>query len=137
MSVRPVPPLRRPAAAAALIVALSVTLAACADGDSARPAGSRASGSAGDSCISDFDPAKDYFLVKSTVEHAKNFTLRYEKSYQVLTVKEPYPKGKPESYVLVKCGAPKPKLTGDLAKAQQITTRSRACTPPRPRTYRC
>ncbi|WP_455351329.1 ABC transporter substrate-binding protein [Streptomyces sp. SYSU K217416] len=121
MSVRPVPPLRRPAGIAALIAALSFTLAACANGDSARPADSRASGSAA-SCISDFDPAKDYFPVKSTVEHAKNFTLRYEKSYQVLTVKEPYPKGKPESYVLVKCGAPKPKLSGDLANAQQITT---------------
>ncbi|MBT2401521.1 ABC transporter substrate-binding protein [Streptomyces sp. ISL-100] len=118
MPARPARFFRGPAAAAALL-ALGLTLTACGDGDTARPTDSRA---AGDGCISDFDPAKDYFPVKSTVQHAKNFTLRYEKSYQVLTVKEPYPKGKPESYVLVKCGAPKPKLAGDLARAQQITT---------------
>ncbi|MER6998847.1 ABC transporter substrate-binding protein [Streptomyces sp. NPDC000410] len=121
MPVRPVLSLRCPAAAVALLGALGLTLSACGDGG--RPtADPRASGSAADGCISGFDPAKDYFPVKSTVEHAKNFTLRYEKSYQVLTVKEPYPKGKPESYVLVKCGAPKPKLTGDLAGAPTITT---------------
>jgi iron complex transport system substrate-binding protein len=39
----------------------------------------------------------------------------------VLTVKQPYQGAKPESYVLVRCGAPKPVLTGDLAKAQQVT----------------
>jgi iron complex transport system substrate-binding protein len=36
------------------------------------------------------------------------------------TVKEPFPKGKPQSYVLVRCGAPRPDLTGDLADAPQI-----------------
>ncbi|MCT7357117.1 ABC transporter substrate-binding protein [Streptomyces sp. 15-116A] len=118
MSVRSLLPGRRRAAAAALLAA-ALTLTACG-GDSDPPTDARGE-SAGQGCIEDFDPAKDYFPVKSEVKHAKNFTLRYEKSYQVLTVKEPYPKGKPESYVLVKCGAPKPKLTGDLASAQQVT----------------
>ncbi|WP_240134492.1 ABC transporter substrate-binding protein [Streptomyces sp. MUM 178J] len=110
------------AAATASLLALSLALTACG-GDSAPPAAdTKAAESGGDGCIADFDPAKDYFPVKSRVQHAKNFTLRYAKSYQVLTVKEPFPKGKPETYVLVRCGAPKPKLTGELAEAPQITT---------------
>ncbi|AXE23452.1 ABC transporter substrate-binding protein [Streptomyces globosus] len=111
-------PGRRRATAAAFVAA-ALTLTACG-GDAGTTAGPEARAE-GEGCIKDFDPAKDYFPVKSTVKHAENFTLRYEKSYQVLTVKEPFPKGKPESYVLVKCGAPKPELTGELASAQQVT----------------
>ncbi|MER7666629.1 ABC transporter substrate-binding protein [Streptomyces sp. NPDC096193] len=118
MSVRSVMPGRRQAAAAAFL-AVALTLTACG-GDAGTTTNTQAQAQ-GEGCIAGFDPAKDYFPVKSTVKHAENFTLRYEKSYQVLTVKEPFPKGKPESYVLVKCGAPKPKLTGDLASAQQVT----------------
>ncbi|WP_282697237.1 ABC transporter substrate-binding protein [Streptomyces sp. CC208A] len=118
MSVRSVMPGRRQAAAAAFLT-VALTLTACG-GDAGTTADTKARAE-GEGCIKDFDPAEDYFPVKSTVKHAQNFTLRYEKSYQVLTVKEPFPKGKPESYVLVKCGAPKPKLTGELASAQQVT----------------
>ncbi|MGP3984505.1 ABC transporter substrate-binding protein [Streptomyces sp. KR80] len=120
MPTRPVMPRRRTLAAVTVVV-VGLALTACGDDTAPRSADTTAHGK-GRGCTDDFDPAKDYFPVKSKVRHAKNFTLRYEKSYQVLTVKEPYPKGKPESYVLVKCGAPKPKLSGDLAKAQQITT---------------
>ncbi|MGA5493828.1 ABC transporter substrate-binding protein [Streptomyces cinereoruber] len=118
MSVRSVMPGCRQAAAAAFL-AVALTLTACG-GDAGTTADTKARAE-GEGCINDFDPAKDYFPVKSTVKYAENFTLRYEKSYQVLTVKEPFPNGKPESYVLVKCGAPKPKLTGELASAQQVT----------------
>ncbi|MEU2490157.1 ABC transporter substrate-binding protein [Streptomyces sp. NPDC007883] len=118
MSVRSVMPGHRRAAAAAFLIA-ALTLTACG-GEADQSADAKAQ-VAGEGCIKDFDPAKDYFPVKSTVKHAGNFTLRYEKSYQVLTVKEPFPKGKPESYVLVKCGAPKPELSGELASAQQVT----------------
>lgn len=112
---------RQGAGAAFLALALSLGLALTAcGGDSGGPQDAK-SAAGGEGCIKDFDPAKDYFPVKSTVKHAKNFTLRYEKSYQVLTVNEPYPKGKPESYVLVKCGAPKPEPAGELASAPQIT----------------
>jgi iron complex transport system substrate-binding protein len=72
-------------------------------------------------CITDFHPGTDYFPSKSTVLDATNFTLSYHKSYQVLTVKQPYPHGRPESYVLVRCGAPIPQLSGNLAGAQLIT----------------
>jgi iron complex transport system substrate-binding protein len=72
-------------------------------------------------CITDFDPEADYFPDKSTVADATNFTVDYHNSYQVLTVKHPYPNGAPTSYVLVRCGAPAPALTGELAHAQQVT----------------
>ena len=72
-------------------------------------------------CITDFDPAADYFPDKSTLSEATNFTLEYHRSYQVLTVKRPYLGGRPVSYVLVRCGAPAPQLTGELAGAQQVT----------------
>jgi iron complex transport system substrate-binding protein len=72
-------------------------------------------------CINGFKPDSDYFPDKSTVTDATNFTISYHNSYQVLTVKQPYPNGRPESYVLVRCGAPAPQLTGELTHAQQIT----------------
>lgn len=76
----------------------------------------------GPGCIADYQPGRDYFPAKSRIEHATNFSIRYEKTYQVLTVREPYPGGRPESYVLVRCGAPEPKLTGELAGAHRIQT---------------
>ncbi len=44
-----------------------------------------------------------------------------DESYKVVTVKEGYPGGPAERYVLVQCGAPPPRLTGDLAAAQIVT----------------
>lgn len=73
-------------------------------------------------CTTGFDPGEDYFPVKSELEYATNFTLRYERSYQVLTVQQPFPGGAPESYVLVRCGAPPPHLPAELATAPQTET---------------
>jgi len=73
-------------------------------------------------CITTFDPAADYYPVKSQIDYATNFTVEYDKSYQVLTVLQPTQGGSPQSYVLVKCGAPTPELTGDLAGATVVTT---------------
>ena len=100
----------------ALIVAVWLTVAA-----SACAVHPRISGVGGSDCITDFRAGTDYFPDKSTVLDATNFTLSYHDSYQVLTVEQPYPHGRPESYVLVRCGAPTPALTGDLAGAQRIT----------------
>lgn len=98
-------------AALAAAIALALIPSACASpADTGRP-----------DCVADFDPDADYFPDKSTVTDATNFTLTYHRSYQVLTVKQPYPNGSPESYVLVRCGAPAPQLTGDLAHARRIT----------------
>lgn len=57
--------------------------------------------------------------VRSTVEYAKNFSLRYEDGYQVLTVHQPAPGAPAESYVLVRCGAD-PQLPPELANAPRI-----------------
>lgn len=72
-------------------------------------------------CITDFDPHTDYFPDKSTLSDAANFAIEYHRSYQILTVHRPYLGGKPVSYVLVRCGAPAPALSGELAAAQRIT----------------
>ncbi len=93
-----------------------------AAGESA--AGESAAGAALDAkgCITDYQEGVDYFPDKSEIEYATNFTIEYKDSYQILTVKQPTQGGSPESYVLVRCGAPKPSLTGDLAKAPVVTT---------------
>lgn len=101
----------------AVVATLALTVGACSS-----PADPAATNAAPDpDCITDFDPATDYFPNKSTVQDATNFTIDYHNSYQVLTVEKPYPNGAPESYVLVHCGAPAPQLSGNLADAEQIT----------------
>src|SRR5690606_26270346 len=96
------------------LTAASLLLAGCST------AGSDTENAASDGCITDFDPSVDYFPDKSEIVDAENFSITYEKSYQVLTVNEPFTGAKPESYGLVKCGAPAPELAGELGEAQQI-----------------
>ncbi|HEX2312885.1 MAG TPA: ABC transporter substrate-binding protein [Thermomonospora sp.] len=98
------------------LVALLLAVAACGGGQDGGDA------AAGDRCVAVHDPARDYFPVKQTVRHATNFTLRYAKNYQVVTVKQPSPGSRPETYVLVRCGTPTPKLTGALAGAVVVET---------------
>lgn len=78
-----------------LLTAVGLVLTAC--GGVSAPATVTAPALSAEGCISDFDPASDYFPDKSTLRDAENFTLTYQNSYQVLTVKQPYPGGKPES----------------------------------------
>lgn len=104
----------------AVVVGCVAVFAASACSAGAPPA--ERAGPAAEGCISDFDPAVDYFPVKSRVEHATNFSLRYERAYQVLTVNQPYPGGAPESYVLLKCGAPASVVPPELAGAPVIET---------------
>lgn len=99
----------------ALATGLAFAAVGCAGGQHIRTAGERAG------CIGEFDPAADYFPDKSEVLDATNFTLAYHDSYQVLTVAQPHPGAAPVRYVLVRCGAPAPALTGELAGAQQVT----------------
>lgn len=98
-----------------LALALVTSLAGCSADRAPR------SPDAGAGCIADFDPAVDYFPDKSTLSEATNFRLEYHRSYQILTVNRPYLGGTPVSYVLVRCGAPAPELTGELAHAARIT----------------
>lgn len=71
-------------------------------------------------CITDFDPAKDYFPDKSTIDDATGLTIAYHRSYQVVTVAHTAQGAPGASYVLVRCGAPAPELDGALADAPQI-----------------
>ena len=71
-------------------------------------------------CIENFDAATDYFPTKLSIEYSSALQISYRKSFQVLTVTPPG--GTAETYVLVRCGAPKPALSGDLADAQLVTT---------------
>lgn len=100
-----------------LLLAVVLPLAACSSGGEPAP---RATATDDRGCITGFDPQRDYFPDKSELRHAENFTVSYERSYQVLTVNEPFPGGAPESYVLVRCGAPDPELPDDLADAPQV-----------------
>lgn len=100
-----------------VVVAMTTVLVLTTGACSARPV---TVGAPEPGCITDFDPAVDYFPDKSSVTDATNFALSYHNSYQVLTVNAPYPNGRSESYVLVRCGAPAPELTGELSGAQQI-----------------
>ncbi len=125
---------RRRAGFAAVAAAAALLAAGCGAAPTTGPAATPATdqnastataaptpaGSSG--CITDFRPGTDYFPVKQQLRYAKNFTLSYHRSYQVLTVRQPQVGGKPESYVLLRCGAPKPHLSGALATAPQVTT---------------
>jgi len=71
-------------------------------------------------CVENFDPARDYFPEKTTLEFAENLSVEYHKSYKVVTVRRPSENGAPEQYVLLQCGAPRPVLTGDLANAPVV-----------------
>ncbi len=121
---------RRPTRTIAVAAMLATLLAGCsstapAASPSTSPAASSGVASAtldANGCITDYQPGVDYFPVKSEVTHATNFSISYHDSYQVLTVPQPTEGAAPESYVLVRCGAPTPELTGDLAGAQVLTT---------------
>ena len=81
---------------ATALVALSLVASACGgDGQGSQAAQD-------DRCVKEFDASKDYFPVKQTIRHATNFTLTYAKNYQVVTVKQPAPGAKPQTYVLVR-----------------------------------
>lgn len=109
---------------------LGATLAGCGSAPTAGPATSSPTASAGatagaldaNGCITDYRSGVDYYPVKSQITHATNFSVTYHDSYQVLTVPQPTEGGSPATYVLVRCGAPAPDLTGDLAGATVVTT---------------
>jgi iron complex transport system substrate-binding protein len=68
-----------------------------------------------------FRPGVDYFPDKATVTDAQNFTVSYHRNYKLLTVKVPFPGGSPQTYVLVQCGTPTPRLAGALAGAEVVS----------------
>lgn len=90
--------------------------------DASANAGAEAGAVDANGCITDYRAGVDYYPVKSEITYATNFSITYHDSYQVLTVPQPTEGATPTEYVLVKCGAPTPELTGDLAGAAVVTT---------------
>ncbi|MFM9378035.1 ABC transporter substrate-binding protein [Gordonia sp. VNK21] len=72
------------------------------------------------SCVDDYRAGTDYFPDRSAITHATNFTVDYHDDYALLTVKQPFPGGSPQSYLLVRCGVPDPQLSGAAAQATRI-----------------
>ena len=72
-------------------------------------------------CVGAYEPSKDYFPDKVTIEDAVNFSVTYHRSYKVVSVRDAAGASTVERYVLVQCGAPAPTLAGDLAGAQVAT----------------
>jgi iron complex transport system substrate-binding protein len=107
----------------AIALALAVAVAGCgrvrgdATAATSGVAGGDPIGNVTKGCVERFDERVDYFPDKVRVEDAGNFSVAYHQSYKVVTVRETFPGGPSERYVLVQCGAPKPSLEGDLAGA--------------------
>lgn len=111
-------------AVAALLAVAVLSVTACADDDggdaAARPDGATAfDPSAGnpDGCIEGVEEGDDVFPDTFDVRHADNLSLRYEGTYKVMTVGEPFPGGASQTYVLVQCGTETPDLDGELSDA--------------------
>lgn len=93
-----------------------------ADPDSSTGITAAEAGLGPDGCVSNFDPGADYFPDKVEPTHSTLWTAEYHGSYAVLTVPDSENPGEADlHYVLVRCGAPEPQLTGDLADAQRFT----------------
>lgn len=69
-------------------------------------------------CVDQFDPSKDYFPDKVTVDDAVNFTVTYHRTYKVVETRT-NAASPSERYVLVQCGAPEPPR-GVLTGAQIV-----------------
>lgn len=74
-------------------------------------------------CVTSYDPNTDYFPDKTEPKYAKEWQVRYEKHYKVVRVDLDTDPAKEdlETYILVQCGTPAPKLEGDLAGAFTFT----------------
>lgn len=60
-------------------------------------------------CITEYDPAVDYFPDKSEITYAEGFEIAYFNHYKVITVTRPWVGAlQPFTYALVQCGAPAP-----------------------------
>ncbi len=60
-------------------------------------------------CVEDFDPAVDYFPVKVSPRHARQFQVEYHRHYKLVTITEPWQDAEYGlRYLLVQCGTPRP-----------------------------
>lgn len=74
----------------------------------ARPFAGAAAVNTTKGCVTQFDPATDYFPDKVSIDDAAHFTVEYRKSYKIVSIKEAYAGGPAERYMLIQCGTPPP-----------------------------
>ena len=79
-----------------------------------------------DGCVSDYDPAVDYFPEKVVVQDAVRFSVEYFNHYKVVTVSDAFDGAPGFDYVLTQCGAPRPEAADFPAGAQFIDVPSGA-----------
>jgi len=75
-----------------------------------------------DGCVSDFDPAIDYFPDKVVLEEATRFSVEYFNHYKVVRVSDAFDGATAFDYVLTQCGTPRPDPANFPAGAQFIET---------------
>lgn len=96
-------------------IATSTTAASGAPSTTSAPS----SAAPADGCVTDFDATADYFPDKVQATQSTLWSAEYHGSYVVLSVpNSEVPDGPDLRYVLVRCGAPEPDLTGELDAAQ-------------------
>ncbi len=75
-------------------------------------------------CVADFNPSTDYFPDKLTPQYAQIFSVSYHGNYKVvrLSARQTAQEDRPmsDTMVLTQCGAPAPRLEGELANASVI-----------------
>lgn len=71
-----------------------------------------------DGCVTEYDPAVDYFPDKAEFEYATGVEVEYFNNYKLVTVLQPWPGADTSfQYVLVQCGTPAP---ADYPDAQLV-----------------
>jgi iron complex transport system substrate-binding protein len=98
---------------AVALLALSAALAGCGGSDPAVSGG----GGEGAGCVEDYAEGRDYFPEKSTVEESGLWDIDYHGSYKTITLDDSENAGEKLTYVLYRCGTPKPPAAGELSDA--------------------
>lgn len=109
----------RPTRTLACLAAATVALGACGGGDDDTATDEPTAPTASErGCVEDFDADADYFPDKVEATHSELWSAEYHGSYVVLSVPDSENEGETTlDYVLVRCGAPTPELSGHLAGA--------------------
>lgn len=88
------------------------------ESSAAAPTSGTATSAGSAPCIVTFAADQDYFPDKVKTTESTLLTIDYQKSYAIVSVTTPG--AAPQKFVLLRCGAPKPELTGELAAAPVI-----------------
>jgi iron complex transport system substrate-binding protein len=77
-------------------------------------------------CVTEYDPNRDYFPDKLTVDEAVGFTVEYHNHYKIVNVLTPFPGATADDafqYMLVQCGTPIPDDAPEGALVVEVPAR--------------